>query len=523
MNNPQPEISDESRALIVLGMHRSGTSTTSGILYHLGFDLGKSIMPANFANPKGNFENESIVNFNNRLFTKIGASWHNTLFIKEEDWDMQKLANEKRELLRIISEEFSASNVLLFKDPRMCALLPFYLAIFKEVEIAPFFVINFRDPILASKSLSKRDHFPMSKSIGLCIDSMLKSELYTRGFPRIFLGYSNLLIDPISSVKSILKAFNLEVEISQGLAKKISIFVDPSMNHNTDRGETNENSLTELAFNLYQVFEKLHLKDSIADTVNVFDNIRKRFYSMLPESQNPKVTFITWVNNSCVELEKTINSVIIQNYQNIEYHLILDNPNDHALDVFQKYQYMFHWSTFNESQYDHPYLQAMKTVSDDWFTILPTSVELASSDAVTSLMQAVPKDAEMIYCNYLLKSGESEYNTHIERSAAKNWLKLQSSPWLIYKNSFKYFPSDIKYDKYASLRILFFFQSQNKKTHFSKDIFAIVPSESLDSKTQLEDKIAKYEVLMQYKKLDIREMLSYLVLRIRKYIKNIFN
>ncbi len=523
MNNSHLEISDERHAIIILGMHRSGTSTTSGIFYYLGFDLGKTIMPANFANLKGNFENLSIVNFNNKLFAKIGASWHNTIFIKEDAWDMDKLANERIELIQIINEEFSTSKTLLFKDPRMCALLPFYLKIFKELVIIPLFVINYRHPIHASSSLSKRDHFPMSKSIGLWMDNMLKSELYTKGFPRIFLGYSNLLIDPISNIKSILKKFNLEIEISQELAKKISKFVDPSMNHNTYRGDTNEDSLTELAIDLYQVFEKLDLKDSIAESINGIDSIRKSFYSMLIESQNPKVSFITWVNNSCIELEKTINSIIRQNYQNIEYHLILDNPSDIALDVFRKYQYMFHWSTFNESQYNHPYLQAIKTVSGDWINILPAGVELASLDVVTSLMQTVPKDTEMIYCNYLLKKGKREYNTHVDRGTAKNWLKLESSPWLYNKHNLEEFPFDIKCDKYALLRLLLLLQSKNKNIYFSKETYAIVPSTRQSSKTKLEEKLAKYQLLMQYKNLNSSEKITYMCLKIRKYFKNIFN
>ena len=44
------------RAIIVLGMHRSGTSALAGVLGLLGARLPARQLPANFANPKGYFE-----------------------------------------------------------------------------------------------------------------------------------------------------------------------------------------------------------------------------------------------------------------------------------------------------------------------------------------------------------------------------------------------------------------------------------------------------------------------------------
>ncbi|MCD6476962.1 MAG: sulfotransferase, partial [Candidatus Aenigmarchaeota archaeon] len=44
------------KTIIVLGMHRSGTSMTAGVLHRLGVNMGKNLMKGNWANPLGYFE-----------------------------------------------------------------------------------------------------------------------------------------------------------------------------------------------------------------------------------------------------------------------------------------------------------------------------------------------------------------------------------------------------------------------------------------------------------------------------------
>ena len=47
--------------LVVLGMHRSGTSAFTGILEILGLNLGTKMLETQEDNPKGFFENKYVV------------------------------------------------------------------------------------------------------------------------------------------------------------------------------------------------------------------------------------------------------------------------------------------------------------------------------------------------------------------------------------------------------------------------------------------------------------------------------
>src|SRR5580700_7972119 len=64
-----------STALVVLGMHRSGTSALAGMLHHLGVALGNRLMPATSDNPRGYWEHAEIVAANERLLASLGWGW----------------------------------------------------------------------------------------------------------------------------------------------------------------------------------------------------------------------------------------------------------------------------------------------------------------------------------------------------------------------------------------------------------------------------------------------------------------
>src|SRR5689334_11506011 len=64
-----------STAIIVLGMHRSGTSALAGTLHHLGVELGEHLMSASPDNQRGYWEHRDIVAVNHQLMAELGAAW----------------------------------------------------------------------------------------------------------------------------------------------------------------------------------------------------------------------------------------------------------------------------------------------------------------------------------------------------------------------------------------------------------------------------------------------------------------
>ena len=64
-----------SPLILVLGMHRSGTSLLGGVLQHLGLALPGEVIRADQHNPAGYFEWDQIVEIQERLLIDLGRWW----------------------------------------------------------------------------------------------------------------------------------------------------------------------------------------------------------------------------------------------------------------------------------------------------------------------------------------------------------------------------------------------------------------------------------------------------------------
>jgi len=124
-------------ALIVLGMHRSGTSALAGVLAKMGADLPQDLMPANEFNPDGYFESLLAYKLNDALLGSAGSSW--------DDWhavnaDWYGSPRKQEYILRaqeMLAQEFGASSFFVLKDPRICRLVPFWNEVMEEGGITP--------------------------------------------------------------------------------------------------------------------------------------------------------------------------------------------------------------------------------------------------------------------------------------------------------------------------------------------------------------------------------------------------
>src|ERR1700722_3730092 len=64
------------RALLLLGMHRSGTSATARVVNLLGADLGDNLVTPGSDNPDGFWEHAEAVRINDALLEGLGRTWY---------------------------------------------------------------------------------------------------------------------------------------------------------------------------------------------------------------------------------------------------------------------------------------------------------------------------------------------------------------------------------------------------------------------------------------------------------------
>ena len=159
--------------IVVLGMHRSGTSLTTRMLQVLGVDLGGHLIPPiDGDNDKGFWEDIDINDFDNALLEKVGSSW-DRLTLLDENVQTHKLVAQREAAVSMLKKKMKSAEIFGFKDPRTAILLPFWQTVFQELDLDDSYVIVVRNPINVANSLLERNDMPLEAGILLCAKHMV--------------------------------------------------------------------------------------------------------------------------------------------------------------------------------------------------------------------------------------------------------------------------------------------------------------------------------------------------------------
>ncbi len=249
-----PTPGEKRRVLVIVGMHRSGTSASTGALRCLGVNLGEKLYQGHQGiNDKGYFEHAGIADTNDEVLATLGSSWDDPLLRPHEWWKRDDLALYVHKVKKLIRQDFAHSPLWAVKDPRVCRLLPWWLKIFASLEITPHFIFVVRSPAAVHRSLEKRDGFPREKSFLLWALHYLEAERHSRGHARTFLDFDRFLEEPVESLRRVERELDLAFPISVDQAKSgLDAFLSRDLRHHTAEQELQDTRpIPELAQDLH--------------------------------------------------------------------------------------------------------------------------------------------------------------------------------------------------------------------------------------------------------------------------------
>jgi hypothetical protein len=225
-----------TRGVLVVGMHRSGTSATTRTLNLLGLPLciAKDLLPIYGGNPTGHWESHTMMMFNERLLHCLEARWNRIPAI-DEPAPWQRLATYA-ETARLAFDSVHPTSTWVWKDPRNCLLLMFWRTVLAS---NPPVVLVLRDPAEIVASLRARSEITIEAALTLWERSMHHALLGCAGAPTFVVHYGDLLERPHEVCHS-MTSFLIEVGIPvHGSAGDVSAFLDPRLRHhkaaNADR------------------------------------------------------------------------------------------------------------------------------------------------------------------------------------------------------------------------------------------------------------------------------------------------
>lgn len=182
------------RAVIVVGMHRSGTSALSRVLGLRGLELPATPMGANSANRLGHWgESAPIYELHEELLRSVGVSWDGLEGFPAAWFGSPQAAQMRDRMAALVRSEFPGEGTFVLKDPRICVLIPLWREVLAKAEIEPAFVLPVRNPLEVAASLAARDGLPHSHGMLLWLHLTLEAERQTRAARRVLVSCDALL------------------------------------------------------------------------------------------------------------------------------------------------------------------------------------------------------------------------------------------------------------------------------------------------------------------------------------------
>ena len=273
-------------AILIVGMHRSGTSALARVLNILGCDLPATLLGSNPSNERGHWESKKIVFLNDELLASAGSSWHDWNFFNPQ-WYASPIVDRFRERARtILEDEYGDSRFFVLKDPRICLLLPFWLDAVRDYGTEPLIISIIRNPLDVAASLETRDGIDPSIGHLLWLRHVLDAEKSTRGFKRAWLRYDTLLSEPHGIVDALADTLDISWPggISTNAQAEIDEFISKNLRHHlsNDAKLLGNPRLSHWIKSSFEVLDRWARGDAHDKDMEILDRIRSAFDAATP-------------------------------------------------------------------------------------------------------------------------------------------------------------------------------------------------------------------------------------------------
>ena len=225
--------------ILVLGMHRSGTSAVTGVFAHLGAALGGHLIPAADDNPKGFFEHADIFAMHQNLLQGLGSDWDDTAPLPDDWLTSQAARTAAAKICEILRRDFAEANPAFIKDPRICRLVPLWREVLQDEGFRLKVVLVVRDGFEVAASLVERDGLHPTEAACLWLRHELEAEAATRSDPRVVVSYTAILHDWRSEAERIAMALDLKwPRTLSDAGSEIDKFLDSGLRHQRQNAES---------------------------------------------------------------------------------------------------------------------------------------------------------------------------------------------------------------------------------------------------------------------------------------------
>ena len=267
---------ESANVIVVLGMHRSGTSAVAGTLMKLCGGTPKHFMVGP-SNPRGFFESLELMRFHDELLASAGSSWQDWRLFNPEWYRSPVVAEYKQRAEDLFGAEFGGSALAVLKDPRICRFVPFWLDVLREMQKTPRVVIPIRSPLDVAHSLKKRDGMSLTKGMLLWLRHVLDAEAQSRSEARSIFAWNEFNSDWRRVCDKVAADTGLSwPRLSDRASREIDNFLTKDLvHHETDHAALVAHSdVHEWTLRAYEALVELARSPSSNSALDTLDQVR---------------------------------------------------------------------------------------------------------------------------------------------------------------------------------------------------------------------------------------------------------
>jgi hypothetical protein len=228
MRNPT---NTRGRGVVVLGMHRSGTSAVAGLLHFAGVPLPdpRHLVRSDRFNTKGFWEIQPLNLMNESLFRAFGGEWSAPPSLPE-GWHESPTAQRMRRRGSKAFTSIMPTDGWLWKDPRLCLTLPFWKSVLDQ---SPVVFLVLRNPLEVSQSLQRRNGFSHRLSLALWERYTAAAAASAAGSTVEVIEYQSVMEDPLGWRRRARAWLEEQGVRPRQMATDDTVrsFIDPSLRH----------------------------------------------------------------------------------------------------------------------------------------------------------------------------------------------------------------------------------------------------------------------------------------------------
>lgn len=268
-----------SRAVVVLGVGRSGTSAITRGLTTLGVELGDRLRTATWLkNPTGFYEDTDLLRINKRLKAVLGVRGDSVRLLEPDWWRQPQVERLQAEAVATIRRRFGGHGLWGYKYARTLRFMPFWTRVFEAAGLDVRYLVAIRNPLSVARSRARLDPWrgTQEQSDLEWLVNVVPYFRLLRGQALVVVDFDLFMADPAAQLARVARGLDLPLtaEVAAAVKAFAAGFLDPGLRHSRHDADELErdpfvNAVTRAA---YRWLHRLAVDEAAADADGIWQD-----------------------------------------------------------------------------------------------------------------------------------------------------------------------------------------------------------------------------------------------------------